>query len=151
MDVVQRVNDLPVGGVVPQHTHPGPNFNILVQGQIVLNMQGTANNFKPGDSWVEPPDVVHGGNNTGSTPARTVGSALVPRGAPVATPVQQPAAAAPAAAQPAPAAPARPAAAPPAQVPGQLPKTGDLPLPAVPGLLGLGLLTGGAMLRRLRR
>src|SRR5918911_2126278 len=60
MDVVQRVTDLPVGGVVPQHTHPGPNFSMLLQGQIVLNMQGTANNFKAGDSFVEPANAVHG-------------------------------------------------------------------------------------------
>jgi quercetin dioxygenase-like cupin family protein len=30
LDVVQRATDLPAGAVVPQHTHPGPNFNILI-------------------------------------------------------------------------------------------------------------------------
>jgi quercetin dioxygenase-like cupin family protein len=158
MDVVQRVTDLPAGAVVAQHTHPGPNFNVLVQGQIVLNMQGAANNFKVGDSWVEPPNVVHGGNNTGTTTARIVGSALVPRGAPVATPAQQPGAAPPAAA-PAPAAappaaqptaaPTRPAGAAPAQVPGQLPRTGGSQWPVLPmGLVGFVIVASGALLRR---
>ena len=116
LDVVQRVTDLPAGGVVPLHTHPGPNFNILLEGQIVLDMEGMAHSFAASDSWVEPANLVHGGRNTGSTTARLVGSALVPRGAPVATPAQQPAAPA----QPAPAAKpvAKPAVAP-AQVPAQ--------------------------------
>jgi quercetin dioxygenase-like cupin family protein len=104
LDVVQRVTDLPAGGVVAQHTHPGPNFNILLQGQLALDMQGTTTTFKAGDSWVEPANVVHGASNTGATTARIMGAALVPRGAPVAAPAQQPAgpAAQPAAPAPAP-------------------------------------------------
>jgi quercetin dioxygenase-like cupin family protein len=92
LDVVQRLTDLPVGGVVPYHTHPGPNFNILLQGRIVLDMEGMAHTYTADDNWVEPANLVHGGSNTGSTTARIVGSALVPRGAPVAIPAQQPAA-----------------------------------------------------------
>jgi len=111
LDVVQRVTDLPVGGVVPLHTHPGPNFNLLLQGQLRIDMGGMAHAVTANDSWVEPANLVHGVSNTGSTTVRVVGSALVPRGAPVATPAQQPAAPA---AQPAPA--PKPVVAP-AQVP----------------------------------
>lgn len=158
LDVVQRVTDLPAGAIVAQHTHPGPNFNILLQGQIVFNMQGADHSFKAGDSWEEPPNVVHGASNTGSMTARAVGAALVPRGGPVATPAQQPGATPPAtvpgpvAGQTAPAAPTRPAAGQPAQVPAQLPRTGELPAPAIPVLLlGIGFLLGGDLMRRCRR
>jgi quercetin dioxygenase-like cupin family protein len=123
MDVVHRVSDLPVGAAIAPHAHPGPNLNILLQGQVVLNMQGVAHPFAAAESWVEPAGVVHGGANTGATTARLVGSALVPRGAPVAAP---------------------------APVAGQLPRTGGPPAPGGAAvLIGLGLVLGGVV-RRLR-
>ena len=73
LDVVQRVTDLPVGGAIAPHTHPGPNLNVLLQGQVVLNMQGTAQDYRAGDGWVEPAGVVHGGANTGPTTVRLGG------------------------------------------------------------------------------
>jgi quercetin dioxygenase-like cupin family protein len=124
LDVVQQVTDLPAAGAIAPHTHPGPNLSVLLQGQVVLDMQGTARAYRAGDDWVEPAGVVHGGANTGPTTARLLGSALVPRGAPVATP-----------------APGRP----------QLPRTGHPPAAAAPAaLIGIGLVLGG-FVHRLRR
>jgi quercetin dioxygenase-like cupin family protein len=108
LEVIQRLVELPAGGVGPPHTHPGPNLNIVLQGQFALNMGGTTQTFTANDSWVEPANLVHGGSNAGSTTTRIVANALVPLGAAFATPAQQ------TTAQPSPS--AKPAAAP-AQVP----------------------------------
>jgi quercetin dioxygenase-like cupin family protein len=146
-DVVQRVTEIAPGGAIPMHTHPGPNFVILLQGQMTLNMDGMApQTFRVGDNWVEPANVVHGATNSGSEPVRFVGSVLVPRGAPASTPAAQPAAAAAPAVAPAPA-----AAPAPAQAPRQLPRTGELATGASSALvLGFMLLAGGAVARRWR-
>jgi LPXTG-motif cell wall-anchored protein len=162
MDVVQRVTDLPAGALVAPHTHPGPNFNLLLQGQLVLDMHGMAHTYQAGDNWVEPADVVHDGRNTGATTARIMGSALVPRGAPVVIPAQQPAvpAAQPKPGAPKPGPPAAPAQAPkpvaspaaaPAQAPRALPRTGDAENWAIGGLAVAGLVLLGAGMAARRR
>lgn len=144
LDVVLRVADLPVGGVVPPHTHPGPNLSLAVAGEFTLTMPGmSAQRFRAGEMWVEPATMVHSVTNAGSVPGRLMGSGLVPRGAPVATPVQPQIAAG----QPA----AAPGPGPSRQMPGRLPRTGDLPVGlAVLGLLGVSAL-GGGWVSRLRR
>jgi quercetin dioxygenase-like cupin family protein len=148
-DVVQRGIDLPAGASIAPHSHPGPNFTMLVQGQATLSIQGTTTNFKAGESWAEPPNVVHSGSNAGATTTRAVSVALVPRGAPATTPAQEPGPTQPTS-TPTPA-PVR-ATAPPAQLPAQLPRTGDLPIPGNSvALIGIGLLLGGVMARGLRR
>jgi hypothetical protein len=83
--------------------------------------------------------------NDGAAPARLAATILLRRGAEPITVQAAPVGPAPAAAQP-------PAAAPPAQIPGRLPRTGELPAAAIPGLLGgLALLAGGLRLRGPRR
>jgi quercetin dioxygenase-like cupin family protein len=149
-DIIHRLIEIAPGATAPMHTHPGPNFAILVEGSLTLNMEGMAPmSFRAGDTWMEPANVVHGGTATSSTTVRLLASALVPRGAPFSVAAQP----APAAAQPAPAAqparPAAPAAAAPAQVPRQLPRTGEIPFPLLPATLaGLALAAGGALARR---
>jgi quercetin dioxygenase-like cupin family protein len=134
IDVVQRLTDLPLGIVAPAHSHPGPNFNVVYQGEIILNMAGTARTYRTGDSWVELAGVVHDAVGTSPATARVLNSALVPRGASVAIPAQPSAAAQPPA---------------PVQLPSMLPRTGELPPGAlVPVLLGLALLVGGRLLHR---
>ena len=155
LDVVQRLTEIAPGASVPAHTHPGPNVATALEGDLTLNIAGTApQGFKTGDNWVEPANVAHGVTNIGSTTVRIVTSTLVPKGAPVSALAQQVPGAqpAPVAAQPGSAAPGRPVASAPAQVPGQLPRTGGLSLPQISTMLvGFALLAGGLAFRRGRR
>jgi len=84
-DVVQRVLQLPAGTVVPPHTHPGPNFNTLIEGDVTLTMEGSDQPKHAGDSWIEPPNVVHYGL-VGPNGARLITATLVPAAEPQAVP-----------------------------------------------------------------
>src|SRR2546423_15602134 len=50
-DVVQRVLQLPAGSVVTPHTHPGPNFRTLIEGDVTLNLPVTDQPQHAGDSY----------------------------------------------------------------------------------------------------
>jgi quercetin dioxygenase-like cupin family protein len=86
LDVVHRLMDLGPGAVAA-HTHPGPNFVLVLEGDLTLDLDGVAHHYTAGDSWVEPANAVHGAS-AGPAPVRIVTSTLVPRGAPAATPAQ---------------------------------------------------------------
>jgi quercetin dioxygenase-like cupin family protein len=105
LDVVHRVLELAPGATVPVHSHPGPTVVSAIEGSGTLSMGGTSESRAAGESWVEPPNAVHGGAFAGSGRFRIVASYLVPRGMPDTILAGQPApAAAPLAApQPAPA------------------------------------------------
>jgi quercetin dioxygenase-like cupin family protein len=84
-DMVQRMLVLPPGVVVPPHTHPGPNFNTLVDGDVTLIIEGTEQPHHAGDTWIEPADVVHFGQ-VGPNGARLITATLVPATAPQSVP-----------------------------------------------------------------
>jgi quercetin dioxygenase-like cupin family protein len=84
-DMIQRVLEIPPGTVVPPHTHPGPNFNTLVEGEITLTIEGADQPKHAGDTWIEPAGVVHFGQ-VGPNGARLITATLVPANAPQAVP-----------------------------------------------------------------
>jgi quercetin dioxygenase-like cupin family protein len=84
-DMVQRYLEIPAGVVVPPHTHPGPNFNTLIDGDIVLMIEGTEQPHTAGDTWIEPANVVHFGQ-VGPNGARLITATLVPANSPQAVP-----------------------------------------------------------------
>lgn len=45
--------DFPLGGIAYTHTHPGPGIRCLLQGEIVIDTEGTTTTIKPGGSWFE--------------------------------------------------------------------------------------------------
>ena len=153
-EVVQVLLDFVPGAWTPPHSHGGPVLVTVLEGQITERHAGAEQRFGPGAGWTEREGDLHTAGNDGTAKASVVATYLLRRGAELTTVQAAPAAAppAPVAAPPAPVAPARPAATPPAQVPGQLPRTGELPPPGIPGvLLGIGFLVGGGLLRRRRR
>ena len=155
LDVIQRFIEYVPGASSAPHTHPGPNRVTVLEGELTVR-EGTEDR-KVGalQSFIEPAGHVHSAQNMSAGITRVVAAALVPRGAPYSTvaaaaPAPAPAAApARAPAAPAPAAPAAPVA--PAQVPSRLPNTGDMPVAMIQVVLvGLVLLTGGALVRWVR-
>lgn len=90
--VVQRVVDFPPGTGIGLHFHGGNQYVTVIEGELTLQMNGVTRVYKPGESWVEPANVIHTGGNNGATTARIMTTALVPPGKAYSTLVEAPAA-----------------------------------------------------------
>ena len=78
--------DIPPGGVVPKHTHPGEEISYVMSGEIELNIAGQATKVvKAGEAFYAPDGVIHGGQNSGSTPVKLLVTYVVEKDKPVAT------------------------------------------------------------------
>jgi quercetin dioxygenase-like cupin family protein len=129
-EVAQTVLDFAPGAQTPPHTHPGQVFVTVLDGAITVRTPGTERTYQVGESFVEPQGVVVQATNTGSANATVLATSLLPKGAPLSTPVAGTAG---------------------------MPRTGagGLDLSMLPGLLalviGLGLVAGAAGSRVARR
>lgn len=47
------------GHTLPKHSHPHEQTGYLVSGHIVLTVDGTPYDMRPGDSWIVLPDLEH--------------------------------------------------------------------------------------------
>jgi quercetin dioxygenase-like cupin family protein len=86
-EVAQAVLDFAPGARIPPHTHPGPVSVTVLDGAITLRTQGTEKTHQVGETFIEVPGVVFQATNAGSTPATVMVTYLVPKGAPLASPV----------------------------------------------------------------
>ena len=68
------------------HSHPGPVFATVVEGEIEMQMPYGRSRYQAGESWPEPINTYHSGSNPGSTPALVVFTSLLPRGAAMSSP-----------------------------------------------------------------
>ena len=72
--------------MIGRHTHPGIESAYLLEGEIVLMIEGQADKtLKAGDSWQIPVGVAHDGK-TGTTGAKLIVTYVVEKGKPLATP-----------------------------------------------------------------
>lgn len=77
------------GGVVAPHTHPGIEMGYVLEGQAVMSIAGQPDrNLKAGDSYLVPAGVVHSAKNTGSVPIKIVGTFVVEKAKPLASPAK---------------------------------------------------------------
>ena len=85
--VVARVEFRP-GAVIGRHTHPGEEIGYVLEGTLVLEVEGKAPvTLKAGDSYFVEAGRVHGGRN-GNAPARVLATYLVEKGKPLAMAVE---------------------------------------------------------------
>ena len=63
--------DLAANAVVPMHSHPHEQAGTVVSGEFELTISGETRRLKPGDTYIIPGGVEHGGR-TGDAPARVV-------------------------------------------------------------------------------
>jgi quercetin dioxygenase-like cupin family protein len=76
------------GGVVAKHTHPGEELAYVLEGQLVIEMEGKPpQTLKAGEVFFVPAGVVHTAKNGGKTPAKVLSTYFVEKGKPLATPV----------------------------------------------------------------
>jgi quercetin dioxygenase-like cupin family protein len=139
LEVAQFVVEFPAGSWSPWHTHGGPGFVLVTDGEATHEMSGMQHRYKAGEAWIDPADVVHRAGAQSGAPVAVFSSFLLPKGATLTTNQPGQTGAAPGAAPT--------AAAPTAAAPTQLPRTGGTPFGLVLLAAG-GLIVAGAVLRR---
>jgi quercetin dioxygenase-like cupin family protein len=83
--VVGRGDFLP-GGAIGKHTHPGEELAYVLEGQVVMEVEGKEPvTLKAGEVFFIPAGVVHAAKNAGKVPARILATYFVEKGKPLAT------------------------------------------------------------------
>jgi len=86
---VQARAEFEPGGAIGRHTHPGEELSIVLEGALLLEVDGQpARTVKAGESFFIPAGVVHAGKNAGTGKAVVFATYIVEKGKPVATPVK---------------------------------------------------------------
>jgi len=69
------VPDIAPGGETGGHTHPTPRFVYVLEGAVILEMDGKpSQTFKAGQAFVEMPNMAHNFKNASTTdPAKGLG------------------------------------------------------------------------------
>jgi quercetin dioxygenase-like cupin family protein len=84
---VTMLIEIPVGGVSARHSHPGEDFGYLMEGTIVLEIDGNSPlTVKAGETFFTPRGRVHNARNIGKTTARAVDTYIIDKGKPVVIP-----------------------------------------------------------------
>jgi quercetin dioxygenase-like cupin family protein len=79
-EVVANVN-------IGKHTHPGPESGYLLEGEMVLIIEGQPDKpLKAGDSYLVPAGAIHDGKS-GPNGAKVIATYVIEKGKPIATPV----------------------------------------------------------------
>jgi quercetin dioxygenase-like cupin family protein len=81
------VADVAPGAATGQHTHSTPRFVYVLEGAVVLEMEGKpAQTFKAGQAFVEMPNQLHNFRNASTTePAKALGFQYAAKGQPLQT------------------------------------------------------------------
>lgn len=86
---VQAKAEFDPGGAIGRHTHPGEELSIVLEGTLVLEVDGQApRTIKAGEAFFIPAGVIHAGKNAGKGKAVVFATYVVEKGKPVATMVQ---------------------------------------------------------------
>lgn len=85
--VVAQV-DFAKDGAVGRHTHPGEEVGYVIEGTVVIEIDGQpAQTLKAGETFFIPAGAIHAAKNVTGGPARLVATYVVEKGKPLATPV----------------------------------------------------------------
>ena len=86
-EVVQAIAELPVGMSVGRHTHPGEEISYVLEGTVVLLIDGQPpREVKAGEGFMIPAGVVHDAKVAGDKSSRVLATYIVEKGKPLATP-----------------------------------------------------------------
>jgi quercetin dioxygenase-like cupin family protein len=85
-ETVVAMIEIPPNMDVARHTHPGPEIDYVLEGEVNLIVgSDPAKTYKAGDSFVIPQGTPHGGKS-GPNGTKLIGTYIVEKGKPLATP-----------------------------------------------------------------
>lgn len=83
---VQAMAEFVPGGAVGRHTHPGEELGYVVEGSLLLEVDGEpSRTVSAGDVFFVEAGKVHAAKNAGSGPAKVFATYVVEKGKPVAS------------------------------------------------------------------
>jgi len=86
---VQARAEFAPGVAAGKHTHPGEELGYVLEGSILLEIDGQPpRTVNAGEAFFVPAGVVHDGKNAGGGVAKVLATYIVEKGKPVATPVK---------------------------------------------------------------
>ena len=81
--------NIPVGVSGDKHYHPGYQFSYVLEGSIVMNLEGKPPaTYKAGDGFYLPPGQVHFPSNSGTISAKIISFWIAEKGEPPNVPVK---------------------------------------------------------------
>ena len=90
-EIVLARADFQPGGAVAKHTHPGEEVAYVLEGELILEVEGKpAQHLKAGDNFYLAGGTVHAAKNPGKKAAAVLATYIVEKGKPLATPVNPP-------------------------------------------------------------
>jgi quercetin dioxygenase-like cupin family protein len=88
-EAVQVRAEFDPGAAAGRHTHPGEEFTYILEGTLVLEVEGKAPvTLHAGDYFFVPAGIVHDGRNVGNAKAKVLATYIVEKGKPIATPAK---------------------------------------------------------------
>jgi len=86
---VSGIAELPPGGSIGRHTHPGIETGYLLEGEAVMSIDGQPDtHLKAGDSYVIPAGVVHDAKVHGAASAKVIAVWVVDKTKPLTSPAK---------------------------------------------------------------
>ena len=87
--VVQARVEFEPGAGVGRHTHPGEEISVVLEGSLLLEVDGQPpRTIKAGEAFLVPANTIHAGRNPGPGKGVVLATYVVDKGKPVATPVK---------------------------------------------------------------
>ena len=81
--------EIPPGVTSARHSHPGEDFGYVIEGTIVLQVDGNPPlTVRAGEVFFTERGHIHNARNIGTTMARAVDTYIIDKGKPVITPVR---------------------------------------------------------------
>jgi len=82
-EAVSVLAEIPVGAASSRHSHPGDDLGYVLEGTIVLQVDGQPPlTLHAGDVFTTPPGRVHNARNVGTTTARALDIYIIKKGQP---------------------------------------------------------------------
>lgn len=86
---VQAIAEIQPGAASGRHTHPGEELGYVLEGTVTVEVDGQpAKTLTAGQAFLIPAGTIHNARNAGSGNAKVLGTYIIEKGKPLATPVQ---------------------------------------------------------------
>ena len=88
-EAVTALAELQPGAAAGRHTHPGEEVGYVIEGTVLVEIEGKAPmTLTGGKAFLIPAGAIHNATNKGSGAARILATYIVEKGKPVATPAK---------------------------------------------------------------